>query len=48
MPAGGCSTPSAPSVGGVSHSPKEFSHAADIVHGANVLLGAVLAADAGR
>jgi beta-ureidopropionase / N-carbamoyl-L-amino-acid hydrolase len=37
-----------PSVGGISHSPKEFSHAADIVHGANVLLGAVLAADAGR
>jgi N-carbamoyl-L-amino-acid hydrolase len=36
-----------PSVGGISHSPKEFSHAADIVHGANVLLGAVLAADAG-
>jgi N-carbamoyl-L-amino-acid hydrolase len=34
-----------PSVGGISHSPKEFSHAADIVHGANVLLGAVLAAD---
>jgi N-carbamoyl-L-amino-acid hydrolase len=36
-----------PSVGGISHSPKEFSHAADIVHGANVLLGAVLAADGG-
>ena len=34
-----------PSVGGISHSPKEFSHAADIVHGANVLLGAVVAAD---
>ena len=34
-----------PSVGGISHSPKEFSHAADIVNGANVLLGAVLAAD---
>jgi N-carbamoyl-L-amino-acid hydrolase len=34
-----------PSVGGISHSPKEFSHAPDIVHGANVLLGAVLAAD---
>lgn len=34
-----------PSVGGISHSPKEFSHAADIVHGANVLLGAVAAAD---
>jgi N-carbamoyl-L-amino-acid hydrolase len=37
-----------PSVGGISHSPKEFSHAEDIVHGAGVLLGAVLAADAGR
>jgi N-carbamoyl-L-amino-acid hydrolase len=36
-----------PSVGGISHSPKEFSQAADIVHGANVLLGAVLAADEG-
>ena len=36
-----------PSVGGISHSPKEFSHAADIVHGANVLLGAVVAADGG-
>jgi N-carbamoyl-L-amino-acid hydrolase len=37
-----------PSVGGISHSPKEFSHATDIVHGANVLLGAVLAADQAR
>ena len=35
-----------PSVGGISHSPKEFSHAADIERGANVLLGAVIAADA--
>jgi len=34
-----------PSVGGISHAPKEFSNAADIVNGANVLLGAVLAAD---
>ena len=34
-----------PSVGGISHSPKEFSHAADIANGANVLLGAVIAAD---
>jgi beta-ureidopropionase / N-carbamoyl-L-amino-acid hydrolase len=34
-----------PSVGGISHSPKEFSHAADITNGANVLLNAVLAAD---
>lgn len=35
-----------PSVGGISHSPKEFSHPADIANGANVLLGAVIAADA--
>jgi len=35
-----------PSVGGISHSPKEFSHAADITNGANVLLNAVIAADA--
>ena len=34
-----------PSVGGISHSPKEFSTPADIVNGANVLLKAVLAAD---
>ncbi len=34
-----------PSVGGVSHSPKEFSRPGDITNGANVLLGAVLAAD---
>lgn len=34
-----------PSVGGISHSPREFSHAADITNGANVLLHAVLAAD---
>ena len=34
-----------PSVGGISHSPKEFSHPADIVNGANVLLGAVMAVD---
>lgn len=34
-----------PSVGGISHSPKEFSRPADIVNGANVLLRAVLAAD---
>jgi N-carbamoyl-L-amino-acid hydrolase len=36
-----------PSVAGISHSPKELSHPADIVHGANVLLDAVLAADRG-
>lgn len=34
-----------PSVGGISHSPREFSHAVDVVNGANVLLNAVLAAD---
>jgi N-carbamoyl-L-amino-acid hydrolase len=35
-----------PSVGGISHSPKEFSRAADIINGADVLLNAVIAADA--
>ncbi|WP_110173605.1 Zn-dependent hydrolase [Luteitalea pratensis] len=35
-----------PSVGGISHSPKEFSHPTDIANGANVLLGAVMSADA--
>ena len=34
-----------PSAGGISHSPREFSTPADIVNGANVLLGCVLAAD---
>lgn len=34
-----------PSVGGISHSPREFSRAVDIVNGANVLLNAVVAAD---
>ena len=34
-----------PSVGGISHSPKEFSRPKDIVNGANVLLQAVLRAD---
>ena len=34
-----------PSVGGISHSPREFTKPADIVNGANVLLGAVLGAD---
>lgn len=34
-----------PSVGGISHSPKEFSRAGDITNGANVLLNAVIAAD---
>lgn len=35
-----------PSVGGISHSPKEFSRAQDITNGADVLLNAVIAADA--
>jgi len=35
-----------PSVGGISHAPKEFSHPHDIVNGANVLLHALLKADA--
>jgi N-carbamoyl-L-amino-acid hydrolase len=34
-----------PSVGGISHSPKEFSKPEDIVNGANVLLNAVLGLD---
>ena len=34
-----------PSIGGISHSPKEFSKPEDCVNGANVLLGAVIAAD---
>jgi N-carbamoyl-L-amino-acid hydrolase len=34
-----------PSVGGISHSPKEFSRPEDIERGANVLLNSVLAAD---
>ena len=34
-----------PSIGGISHSPKEFSTPEDIERGARVLMGAVLAAD---
>lgn len=34
-----------PSVGGISHSPKEFSRPGDIENGANVLLGTVLSLD---
>lgn len=34
-----------PSVGGISHSPKEFSRPDDITNGANVLLNAVIEAD---
>jgi N-carbamoyl-L-amino-acid hydrolase len=36
-----------PSVGGISHSPKEFSKAGDVTNGANVLLNTVIAADRG-
>jgi N-carbamoyl-L-amino-acid hydrolase len=35
-----------PSIGGISHSPKEFSTPRDIENGVNVLLHAVMAADA--
>jgi beta-ureidopropionase / N-carbamoyl-L-amino-acid hydrolase len=34
-----------PSIGGISHSPKEFSRPQDITNGANVLLGAVMKVD---
>ncbi|MEX2179652.1 MAG: Zn-dependent hydrolase [Gemmatimonadaceae bacterium] len=34
-----------PSIGGISHSPKEFSTAEDIARGARVLMGAVMRAD---
>jgi N-carbamoyl-L-amino-acid hydrolase len=34
-----------PSVGGISHSPREFSHPQDIINGANVLLHASLRFD---
>lgn len=36
-----------PSVDGISHSPKEFSHPADIENGANVLLHTILEIDRG-
>lgn len=36
-----------PSIGGISHSPKEFSTPKDIENGANVLLGAVMRVDKG-
>ena len=35
-----------PSIGGISHAPKEFSRPADIVNGANVLLNTLLKLDA--
>jgi len=34
-----------PSVGGISHSPKEFTKPQDVVNGANVLLQTILALD---
>lgn len=34
-----------PSVGGISHSPREFTKPEDVVNGANVLLNSVIAAD---
>jgi len=34
-----------PSVGGISHSPREFTRPEDVAHGADVLLNAVVAAD---
>jgi N-carbamoyl-L-amino-acid hydrolase len=34
-----------PSVGGISHSPRELTKPEDVVNGANVLLNAVIAAD---
>jgi len=37
-----------PSVGGVSHSPKEFSRMSDVVNGANVLLKTILKIDQQR
>jgi N-carbamoyl-L-amino-acid hydrolase len=35
-----------PSVGGISHSPREFTKAEDVAHGVDVLLNAVVRADA--
>jgi N-carbamoyl-L-amino-acid hydrolase len=34
-----------PSVGGISHSPREFTKAEDVAHGVDVLLNAVVRAD---
>jgi N-carbamoyl-L-amino-acid hydrolase len=36
-----------PSVGGISHSPREYTAPGDIAHGVNVLMRTVLAIDAG-
>jgi N-carbamoyl-L-amino-acid hydrolase len=35
-----------PSVGGISHAPREFTRPGDVENGANVLLRSVLAVDA--
>jgi N-carbamoyl-L-amino-acid hydrolase len=35
-------------MGGISHSPREYTAPPDIAHGVNVLIGAVLAIDAGQ
>jgi N-carbamoyl-L-amino-acid hydrolase len=37
-----------PSVGGISHSPKEFSNPGDIENGANVMLGTIRSLDVAR
>ena len=37
-----------PSVGGISHSPREFSHPEDIANGANVLLHTLLNSSSDR
>ena len=37
-----------PSVGGISHSPREYTAPADITNGVNVLMHSVLAIDAGK
>jgi beta-ureidopropionase / N-carbamoyl-L-amino-acid hydrolase len=37
-----------PSVGGISHSPREYTAPADITNGVNVLMRALLAIDAGK
>jgi N-carbamoyl-L-amino-acid hydrolase len=34
-----------PSVGGISHSPKEFTKTEDLINGANVLLQTILMLD---
>ena len=37
-----------PSIGGISHAPKEFSRPQDITNGANVLLNTLLKLDAAQ